>query len=261
LSLFSGKREIMALAVKCKNAGQGCGWRGTVGTSEKHVATCEFALVPCLNNCEYLMNRIRYFRRKNLARHLTECPNREYECGSCGEKGTYADIAQVHNEICKKKIVPCPNEDCTNTIQRQDVQKHLEVCKFTKVACKYARLGCDVKRKRKDILTHEKEDTLHLHMALDKVVTMEEEIDSLKSRLLLPLTFKVGFFPEKGGVTLSPSFYTTPNGYLMDIKVYPIGNGDAEGTHVSVFARVLEGKSDLAICRERHYHTAESAKR
>jgi TNF receptor-associated factor 4 len=188
----------MALAVKCSNAGRGCGWRGTLGTLEKHVATCEFALVPCPNACN------QSFARKDLASHLnSKCLNREYECGFCGEKNIYAYITVVHDEICEKKIVPCPNEDCTNTIQRQDVQKHLKACEFTKVACKYARLGCDVKMRRRDIPTHEIEDTLHFHMALDKIITIEEkfeeqveEITYLRSKTALPFTFKVTSFTK-----------------------------------------------------------------
>ena len=35
-----GKREINYLRVKCANANRGCEWVGTVGTLEKHVATC-----------------------------------------------------------------------------------------------------------------------------------------------------------------------------------------------------------------------------
>ena len=32
------------------------------------------------------------------------------------------------------------NADCTGTVKRQNVKKHLDTCKFTVVACKYQRL-------------------------------------------------------------------------------------------------------------------------
>jgi TNF receptor-associated factor 4 len=246
--LFSGKREIMALAVKCNNVAQGCEWKGIVGTLQKHASTCEFTLVPCPNNCEDGEDKIGYFRKKHLRHHfINECPNREYKCRYCGEKGTYANITQVHDKTCVNKIVPCPNEDCIHTIQRKNVEKHLEDCEFTEVACKYARLGCDSKMKKTDLPAHEKEDTLHLHMALDKIVTIEKEVSYLKSKIALHFTFKITCFAERmknGGVFLSPSFYTSPNGYHMDIKVHPDGKGDCKGTHISIYAKVLKGKND-----------------
>ena len=59
-----GKREIKALLVKCANVGRGCEWEGTVGTLEQHVATCEFALVPCPKGCKDENNGVQHFTRK-----------------------------------------------------------------------------------------------------------------------------------------------------------------------------------------------------
>ena len=42
----------------------------------------------------------------------------------------------------------------------------------------------------------------------------------------------------------SPSFYTSTDGYNMCIFVYPNGNGDSIGTHVSVYVRILNGRND-----------------
>ena len=42
-----GRRAIQNLAVKCENVDMKCGWVGTVGTLEEHVAKCKFGLVPC----------------------------------------------------------------------------------------------------------------------------------------------------------------------------------------------------------------------
>jgi len=40
------------------------------------------------------------------------------------------------------------------------------------------------------------------------------------------------------------SFYTSSSGYQLGIKVYVDGYGAGEGTHVSVFTKVLEGHYD-----------------
>ena len=77
--------------MKCSNAKRGCEWVGTVGTLEKHVATCGFTLVPCPKQCKDDNNEVKCFTRKEVDEHLqNDYLNREYECQSkCGEKGTY----------------------------------------------------------------------------------------------------------------------------------------------------------------------------
>ena len=42
----------------------------------------------------------------------------------------------------------------------------------------------------------------------------------------------------------SPSYYISPNGYRMNIRVDANGCGEGEGTHVSVFAQVVKGDYD-----------------
>ena len=56
---------------------------GTVGTLEKHVATCGFALVPCPKQCRGADGDVIHFIRKDLDKHLkNDCPNRNYTCQS-----------------------------------------------------------------------------------------------------------------------------------------------------------------------------------
>ena len=65
-----------------------------------------------------------------------------------------------------------------------------------------------------------------------------------------PMVFKVtGYNAWKatGGAFCSDSFYTSPGGYKMCIDVVPIGNTTGEGTHVSVFAALVEGAYDASL--------------
>ena len=244
-----GKRDIRALAVKCSNEERGCDWEGTLGSLEEHVTKCEFTLIPCPNECKDDEERVQQLMRKDFASHLeTECPNRDYECEHCGEKGTYADI-QVHHATCEEKIVSCPNDDCTDTIERQNHQKHLDTCIFTEVSCKYRSLGCDVKMKRKDIPEHENEDKLHLHMALDKIVTMDADITKAL-RKKKSFVFRMRDFvkrKEEDTEFHSSSFYTGPHGYHMRIRIYSGGTDTGEGTHVSIYGQFLDGKNDKEL--------------
>ena len=265
--LITGKRDIKALQVKCSNVDRECKWVGTVGTLEAHMVTCEFTLFFCPKECKDDENKIAHFMRKDLHNHLeNDCPNRDHKCEYCGEKGTYAHITQVHDDTCEKKIVPCPNAGCTKTIQRKKVKRHLAKCVYSEIPCKYQRLGCDVKMMRRDMPAHEEDDKLHLHMALDKVINMEEEITTMKQQIVTmkqqreddatkvlrngaSLTFELtGFAKKKDDNKFSSStFYSSPKGYHMRIDVYANGNGTGMGTHLSIYVRILKGKYDDKI--------------
>ncbi len=49
------------------------------------------------------------------------------------------------------------------------------------------------------------------------------------------------------GEYFSDSFYTSPGGYNMWIRLYPNGSGSGTGTHVSVYAKLLEGSYDASL--------------
>ena len=239
ICLCVGKREIKSLRVKCNNIERNCQREGTVGTLEAHVDTCSFALVPCTNKCKDHNDDIIHFMRKALNKHLkNDCPNRDYKCEYCGEKGTYAHITQVHDKICELKILPCPNK-CSKTMPRQDIEKHVHSeCEDAVIACDYRILGCDTELKRKDMAAHEQEDKLHLNLAIKAVQTLHK-----RSRASTFMTFKVPDYREKkehNVMYTSPSFYTSSNGYHMAIKLYANGNGDGMNKSLSVFCYFLQ---------------------
>ena len=60
-------------------------------------------------------------------------------------------------------------------------------------------------------------------------------------------TFKLTEYGRKreGDIVFSSEpFYTSPGGYKMCVRVYPNGHGEAQGSHVSVFIKLLEGPND-----------------
>lgn len=222
-------------------------WTKTVHTVENLKQTsCESALVPCPKQCRGSEHKINHFTKEYIEKHLAKhCPNREYECDHCGEKGTYASITRVHDKTCEKKVVPCPNADCTDTIERRGIKRHLEDCAHTEVSCKYQKIGCDVKMKRNSLSAHEDEIKPHFNIVIKKVIALEEELAAIKSKEVF--RFKIEDFAAKKNqneVFFSPSFYTGLNGYHMDIMVVVNGDGRTKGTHISVFARLLGGKYD-----------------
>ena len=256
----AGKRDIIQLKVKCDNVERGCTWVGTVGTLEEHVAKCKFTLHPCPKECS---SKVKKFTRKDLDKHLKEdCPNRDYSCKHCREKGTYANITNIHDQKCLKKPVPCPN-GCSTVVQHQHVSRHVTTeCELTLLACKYKRLGCDRELKRKDMAAHEEDDKLHLRMAMDTTVKLENKLENktvelenkfsvLKAQMNRePLEFKLIDYRKKkenNDTVQSPSYYTSPNGYHIALRVDANGDGIDKDTHVSVYAAFLEGNYDAQL--------------
>ena len=146
--------------MRCANSERGCQWTGTVGTLVNHLASCQFALVPCPNKCEEDKGAGELLLiRKHIDEHLkTKCLKRAYECPHCGEKGTFASITEGHDQVCEKRRVACPNKGsgCSLSIERGKTKEHVvSDCEYTEVACVYESLGCGVRMLRKDKATHE----------------------------------------------------------------------------------------------------------
>lgn len=74
-------------------------------------------------------------------------------------------------------------------------------------------------------------------LASARVELQEKKRDRCRIFKLTP--FKLSNTP----VSL-PSFYTHPNGYHMCLEVYPHGNDDGQGTHVSVYVHMVKGNKD-----------------
>ena len=267
--------------MRCNNVERKCEWEGTVGTLEKHMATCQFTLLPCPKECKDDNGETSLFMRKDLDDHLEkDCPNRDYECQYCGEKGTYAEITEVH-KTCVKKIIPCCNAECKETVPRGEVDKHVESeCEHTVIACKYESIGCGVKRKRRDMAAHEQDNKqLHLDMAMDTTLQLKSDVAELRKDLhstvnilqlalkgklekdlqsaanilqltLAEPTYKLTDYQKKkedGTYFRFPPFYSHPRGYHMALRVHVNGHGAGKGTHVSVYACIMKGDHDAEL--------------
>ena len=135
-----------------------------------------------------------------------------------------------------------------NECGERRVEEHVaSECVHTIVACQYSNIGCTQREKRKDIKTHEEDGKVHLHLSLKKIAQLDNAvkdmsvlIDKLNGKKCLTIDVK-GFTKKQQASekTLSEPFYTVPNGYKMKLEVYANGHSKGEGTHVSVFTRLL----------------------
>ena len=175
--------------------------------------------------------------------HLTtHCPLRKYSCESCGKEGTFENITGEHDKTCEKKIVICSH--CRSPMERVLLSKHVKMsCKMAEVACKFESIGCSVTMKRKDVGKHEeKNDRVHLKLALDdSIVALKKEFSDFKQKFFSNSVQTHCFSHKKSSneIFCSLPFYTSSEGYKMELGVYPNGFSRAKGIHVTVFLKVL----------------------
>ena len=240
--------------MRCSNVERGCGWEGTVGTLVDHVTKCGFTMVPCPNGCKDADEVIIKYFRKELKEHVSsECPGREYQCQDCGLKDKYRVITGPHEDECEKKMVSCVNKQCDSVLERGCVQEHVRLsCNYTEVSCEYVSVGCGEKRIRLEMKAHEKDHEHHLSLATKKITELNRRVLKLENLPLLSnqglqVTFMVSEYSYKKRNDCthdSEPFLSSPTGYKMCLVVYANGEGDGEGSHLSVYLQTLHGPHD-----------------
>ena len=91
--------------------------------------------------------------------------------------------------------------------------------------------------------TEEVRESLH---RLRTMLTMRQNPGNAQM-LTPPIAFTMDNFEERKAndeTWYSPPFYSHHLGYKMCLRVYPNGNGDNQGTHVSAFIAILPGEFD-----------------
>ena len=120
------KIKIRTLQAYCPNSPFGCAWKGRLPSLLQHQRKeCTHAILPCPNACGMQGNP------SAIHQHVREeCQLRPFSCQYCSVKGTYQDIAGDHIPICPKLPLPCPNCCGSPEVAREDMEKHLSVCKL-----------------------------------------------------------------------------------------------------------------------------------
>ena len=254
----------------CAFKKNGCDWRGKLGGYEQHLnqnpspenqlTGCQFVEVECEHGCG------ERFQRRHITSHQNkQCRMRPYSCEYCSDcDSTFKDVTVTHYPECKKYPVFCPNGCQDNPFERQELETHLkEECPLTEVNCPLHYAGCEVRLPRKDMPEHMRDTVTHLTLLATVTQTLLKEnqklrqnMDHLKKenqelrqevkdfkvqKLGLPVKYHV---KKSEGRVYLPSFFTHSHGYEMCLCVFFNGNGPVEGTHVSIFTALMQGKYD-----------------
>ena len=215
---------------------------------DEHLASCDFALLPCPNEC-HNRSKVVKLLRKYMEKHTKEeCPRRQYKCPHCQEAGEYRDMTTKHLHKCPMVEIPCPKRRCTTRMVRRDLPKHRQECMFEKIPCKYSTIGCEEKVERKDLAEHEGDTQQHLQLAVDTVHQLKSKLGDLPSKhVQMPMIYILTNYDQKKNSeekSYSPAFYTSQKGYKMCICVFANGCWDGKGTRVSVGAHLMKGEND-----------------
>ena len=187
---------------------------------------------------------------KDLAHHLAqECPRRKQQCHICSQAVEFEKM-NGHQNKCPRVRISCPNEQCSDKFLRSDLESHLSLCEFESISCKYAKVGCVERSLRKNIKKHEEGDQLHLRVTTEKVLDLTAKMTELVDKETKTSIFKLSGFQKlkrENRDFYTPSFYTSPTGYNMDVGVAANGWGDCECTHISVFFHLRPGDNDDSL--------------
>ena len=263
------QRTLSNLPVHCSFKEAGCEWVGELNKLTEHLNAsppgecrtlgCPFIQVEC-SYCKEV------FQRQSVLSHeQTECLKRPVQCDFCKEyESTFEDVTTNHVSVCPSRLIECPNE-CGESIPRKVLDSHLaDTCPLEVITC-YA--GCNERLPRRDIPTHINEN-LASHLSLQavrhqqereklesRIQSLEEENLKLKHELLsvhthlqiVPVNLVMEKFSSKINDEekwTSQPFYTHPHGYKMCLNVDPYGVDIGEGTHISVFLKIMRGEFD-----------------
>ena len=108
------------------------------------------------------------------------------------------DITTCHLQTCPQLVIPCPNNECNERLPRCDISNHRQTCPLEEVACKYSMIGCEQKPLPKELHVHEKDDQLHLPLAMEtilQIIGVDERCDSLFGLLEVLLLLQVVVLP------------------------------------------------------------------
>lgn len=226
---------------------------------DAHSGNCPKEPLYCENKCGARV------QRRHLGRHKTnECVKRLVPCRHCGQSFV-SDTMTAHQTKCLRAPIPCPNRCPLSPLPREEMDSHLkDHCSSPLTPCSFKEAGCRFKSLRGANMERHLEENTQQHLALmcNLVTRQQHQIGSLKSaisRLSIntsgTLVWRITDFASKmteaqgkeGMELISPSWYTSQFGYKLQASLFLNGNGTGEGTHLSLYIKLLPGEYDALL--------------
>ena len=194
--------------------------------TKNHHHQCNKFPVTCPNKCQEAP-----FERQKVENHVkVECPLTEVNC-------------PLHYAGCEVKL---PHKDMPEHMS--DTVTHLTL--LATVTLTLLKENQELKQHNQQLAVKQSTTETHCQELEGKLKAAEKEIETLKEDVRemkltfggYPIDFHVNFANKES--LFLPSFYTHSHGYRMCIQVFPNGNKEGEGTHVSIYTRLMKGQFD-----------------
>ncbi|KAG8199730.1 hypothetical protein JTE90_000826 [Oedothorax gibbosus] len=221
-------------------------------TLETHVGSCQLEPIYCENKCGSKIPR-----RQHSTHRAHDCAKRLVPCRYCTKEFVY-DTLQIHTPKCPRMPVSCPNRCEVAKIAKEDLETHLsEHCTVLALPCTFKDMGCKFKGTRSALDQH-LEDACKPHLALvcgvvgrqqHHISTLRQALSSVTLNTTGTLLWKISDYTRRQGEyeLCSAPFTTAPHGYRLQATLFPRGNGAGEGTHLSVYIKILPGEYDALL--------------
>lgn len=225
---------------------------------EDHAGFCNQEPVYCESKCgtRVLRGRMTIHKAKDCLKRLKRCQHCQREFS--------ADTLSLHASSCPRSPIPCPQHCDSSPLARAELEAHLrDECKALSVSCSFKEAGCRFKGPRNLLESHLEANTAaHLSLMVQMSAKQSQQIASLKSAVTKLSTNYTGTLlwkitdwqskmmeaKSKEGLELvSPPFFTSQYGYKLQASVFLNGNGPGEGSHLSVYIKVLPGEYDALL--------------
>lgn len=225
---------------------------------DDHSGTCNQEPIYCEAKCgaRIMRGRMSVHRVKDCAKRLRRCPH-------CSREFS-ADTLSTHGVTCPRSPVPCPQRCESGPIPRAELDTHLrDECKALAIPCTFKEAGCRFKGPRHLLETHlEANTSSHLSLMVSLAGRQGQQIQMLKGAVAKLSTNYTGTLlwkitdwsakmmeakTKEGLELVSPPFYTSQYGYKLQASMFLNGNGPGEGTHMSVYIKVLPGDYDALL--------------
>lgn len=140
---------------------------------------CPLQPVTCRYKCD--TTDLKRFEIENHENKI--CKMRPYKCSYCPHKAKAIEI-DLHNKICPKVPVLCPNGCTYDKMSRESLIVHLTQCPLQGVSCEFAYAGCTVVPTRREHNAHIEESVKdHLKLLAAYGARKDKEIEDIKMRL------------------------------------------------------------------------------
>ena len=218
-----------------------------------HWPVCKCYPVPCPNECGVSPER------QNVETHVnTVCPltvvNCDFHYAGCEVQLVRKDMLThlAESLLSHLSLLALHNQQLTQlTIQQkesleesQSKIQELEKAQTT-VNAQLQKCSDETKALKLKVRENVKQEVAILRRQQDEdrasLATLQQYVG------ILPFKITMSSFQElkkSGKEWYSPPFYTHPRGYKMCLSVDANGSNDGEGTHVSVFAILMQGECD-----------------